>query len=682
MKRILATMLLICIVVSGVVMLSSCEKNEFTSMIPGLNATMDLVEELTHVHKLTLVEQVNPTCDEPGVKAYYTCKGCEVLFGDEKGEMVITSPDLIEKLAHAYDDEYDADCNLCGAVRTAKCRHSNTEALAAKAATCTEAGLTAGEKCLDCGETLIAQKTISALDHQYDNDTDTTCNRTGCGYERCLHVNTEPAGEETDSTCSVQGVTAGLKCSSCGEILEQQQKKPLADHTEVATDAVAPSCIKPGLTAGSKCSVCGETIKAQETVKAVGHVWNGASCTVCGTVKFEAENSTIVTNIDRLGAGMQSGKTPESTNYPSGDGYVYYLSDDGNATLAFTVNASKAGKAVLSFCMGLTKYEYTASKLFTLTVNDNACEYYSSAVFPTYDKAGVIIYFGWYEIEVAEIDLVEGNNTIVLTKNTNGMNFDYIAIRSLDGATIDNANCMADNHAYGDWTVTTAPTYEAAGEIQKICSACSDTQTATIPVVSAENGYTKVSSDAFSSVWEYTHDGEKLSFTVEDVKLSTYEFTIADNDPFDAANGGSVVKGTVEGSQEVGKNTNKYGTFWELNKGATFTLTVNVEKATDIAFVIKVCSTNGYSFDYSKAITSISSNNSSGSANAIIVNSGTVDTVGWYTNTASAIEIATISLAAGTNTITFTMGTETAKTLNIAAIEITSPVEVKLGATK
>ena len=200
MKRILATMLLICIVVSGVVMLSSCEKNEFTSMIPGLNATMDLVEELTHVHKLTLVEQVNPTCDEPGVKAYYTCKGCEVLFGDEKGEIVITSPDLIERLTHAYDDEYDTDCNLCGAVRTAKCRHSNTEILPAKAATCTESGFGAGEKCLDCGETLIAQETIPALDHQYDNDTDTTCNRAGCGYTRCVLTSTEAVGEETDST--------------------------------------------------------------------------------------------------------------------------------------------------------------------------------------------------------------------------------------------------------------------------------------------------------------------------------------------------------------------------------------------------------------------------------------------------------------------------------------------------
>ncbi len=436
MKKTLATILLFCVVLSSVLLFSSCEKNEFTSMIPGLNGTIDLIEELTHKHKIILIEQVEPTCGEAGAKAYYACEGCDVIFADENGEIVITSPDLIDRLAHAYDDDYDADCNLCGEVRQAKCRHSNKEALLGKDATCTEAGLTAGEKCLDCGATITAQETIPALDHQYDNDTDTTCNRTGCGYERCLHANTEPAGEVTESTCSVHGLTAGLKCSDCGEILVAQEKLPLKDHTEVATDAVEAGCITIGLKAGSHCSVCNTPIKVQETVSATGHNWNGLNCTNCGAYKIEAESADIVTDIDRLGAGMQSGKTPADTNYPSGDGYVYYLSDAGSATLTYYVNSDKAGKAVISFRMGLTKYEYTGNMLFTLTVNGQEYDYYASAIFPTYEKAGVIIYFGWYEIEVAEVDLKEGNNTIVLTRNTNGMNFDYITARSTNGATL------------------------------------------------------------------------------------------------------------------------------------------------------------------------------------------------------------------------------------------------------
>lgn len=436
MKKTLANILMLCIVLSSILLLSSCEKNEFTSMIPGLNGTIDLIEELTHKHKIVLIEQVEATCSNAGTKAYYACEGCDMLFADANGEMIISSPDLIEKLAHAYDDDYDAECNLCGNIRTAKCRHSNVESLASKDATCTETGLTAGEKCLDCGATITAQETISALDHQYDNDTDTTCNRTGCDHERCLHRNTEVAGEATESTCSVHGLTAGSKCSDCGEILVAQEKLPLKDHTEVATDAVDAGCITVGHKAGSHCSVCQTTIKTPETISATGHSWNGLNCAKCGAYKVEAESADIVTDIDRLGAGMQSGKTPEDTNYPSGDGYVYYLSDEGNATLTYYVNSDKDGKAVISFRMGLTRFEYTADMLFTLTVNGQKYDYYPSAIFPLYEQAGVIIYFGWYEIEVAEVDLKEGNNTIVLTRNTNGMNFDYITVRSTNGATL------------------------------------------------------------------------------------------------------------------------------------------------------------------------------------------------------------------------------------------------------
>ena len=70
---------------------------------------------------------------------------------------------------------------------------------------------------------------------------------------------------------------------------------------------------------------------------------------------------------------------------------------------------------------------------------------------------------------------------------------------------------------------------------------------------------------------------------------------------------------------------------------------MNAEEATEVSFIVRICSTNGYSFDYAKAITSVTSS-ALGVANSVTVHSGTVDTVGWYTDTASAIEIATISL--------------------------------------
>ena len=44
----------------------------------------------------------------------------------------------------------------------------------------------------------------------------------------------------------------------------------------------AATCTETGLTAGSKCSVCGEVLTAQEVVPALGHKFENGVCTVCG----------------------------------------------------------------------------------------------------------------------------------------------------------------------------------------------------------------------------------------------------------------------------------------------------------------------------------------------------------------------------------------------------------------
>ena len=59
------------------------------------------------------------------------------------------------------------------------CEHTNTVAIGdAKNATCTEDGITAGEKCVNCGYVITEQETIEATGHNY---VDGAC--TGCGAE-------------------------------------------------------------------------------------------------------------------------------------------------------------------------------------------------------------------------------------------------------------------------------------------------------------------------------------------------------------------------------------------------------------------------------------------------------------------------------------------------------------------
>ena len=77
-------------------------------------------------HKMTSFSK-DATCTESGHKSYYQCGNCNKCFEDTEGGIVIDDPDswkseggdgYIPASGHAFDDEYDADCNNgCGYVR-------------------------------------------------------------------------------------------------------------------------------------------------------------------------------------------------------------------------------------------------------------------------------------------------------------------------------------------------------------------------------------------------------------------------------------------------------------------------------------------------------------------------------------------------------------------------------------
>lgn len=63
------------------------------------------------------------------------------------------------------------------------CEHTNKVAIGdAKDPTCTETGLTAGEKCADCGETITEQETIPANGHTYVDGVCSVCRATKTNY--------------------------------------------------------------------------------------------------------------------------------------------------------------------------------------------------------------------------------------------------------------------------------------------------------------------------------------------------------------------------------------------------------------------------------------------------------------------------------------------------------------------
>ena len=126
---------------------------------------MRRVDPLSHTRVLD--EAVEPTCTESGLTAGMHCSECGT---------IIVAQSIVSQLTHQYSSSTDIDCNICGERRVVDCKHTETVAIIGKAATCTATGLTDGEKCKACGETIIAQTIIPVVAHVYDDKYDNTCN--------------------------------------------------------------------------------------------------------------------------------------------------------------------------------------------------------------------------------------------------------------------------------------------------------------------------------------------------------------------------------------------------------------------------------------------------------------------------------------------------------------------------
>ena len=107
---------------------------------------------------LVKIEAVEPTCKDFGSTEAEKCSVCDLFT---------KYPMSIPPKGCKFDDQYDAECNVCGAVRDAACRHSNVKVIPGKPATCLESGLTDGKLCLDCGQMAVEQEYIHNPGHNW-----------------------------------------------------------------------------------------------------------------------------------------------------------------------------------------------------------------------------------------------------------------------------------------------------------------------------------------------------------------------------------------------------------------------------------------------------------------------------------------------------------------------------------
>ena len=233
-------------------------------------------------------------------------------------------------------------CSVCGHEISRvnvvdKAAGHKAEKVAGKAATCTEPGLSDGEKCSVCGKTITEQTETPALGHDWgaweetekatctENGKETrTCQREGCGEtetrvtEKAAHTPAEAVTENAvAATCETDGShDEVVYCSVCGhEISRVNVVDKAAGHKAEKVESKAATCTEPGLSDGEKCSVCGKTITEQTETPALGHDWGEWKVTVKPTYTSTGE---AMRECARCGATEEKELPP----YVHGDDYL------------------------------------------------------------------------------------------------------------------------------------------------------------------------------------------------------------------------------------------------------------------------------------------------------------------------------------------------------------------------
>ena len=273
-----------------------------------------------------------PTEEEAGVRTY-TCTACGATKTEEIPKLdhthtyqkAVTAPTCTEKGYTTYTcacgDTYTAD-------EVAALGH-NEVTDKGYAATCTEEGLTDGKHCDRCNTVLTKQETIPALGHSWDDGEITkepTEEETGiCTYTcgTCGETRTEtiPTLDHqhiyrtviTEPTCTEEGYTT-YTCT-CGDTYTADEVAALG-HNEVTDKGYGPTCTEEGLTDGVHCGRCGEVLTKQEVIPAMGHDFADGVCGGCG-----AEAVAITTQPKTAYAKM--GETAKATVKAEGDGLTY-----------------------------------------------------------------------------------------------------------------------------------------------------------------------------------------------------------------------------------------------------------------------------------------------------------------------------------------------------------------------
>lgn len=180
---------------------------------------------------------VPPTCTSTGLTEGSHCNVC--------GKTLVAQ-EIIPMQQHDFSDTSKRTCVNCDESNPNYIQpHIHKEIIDyGIAATCTKTGLSQGAHC-DCGVILIAQQIVPVIPHDFSNTSLQTCVFCSAPNPNYIYESTHSHTTITtigiSATCTSNGITQGVYCSDCGEILVEQEMIPMMSHD--FSRAEIPTCI-------------------------------------------------------------------------------------------------------------------------------------------------------------------------------------------------------------------------------------------------------------------------------------------------------------------------------------------------------------------------------------------------------------------------------------------------------
>ena len=335
---------------------------------------VELAYDFGHVHDLTKINRVYPTCTTDGKEMRYHCSGCGWSFEDYEAKTKILDENwgVIPARGHwesswvSNGTEHYKFCQRrdCGEIiSSTKGAHTGGTATCMSGAICTVCGLEYGSKASHvwsgnwgysdktghahyctalCGEHSTIQphrpgKEATATEPQVCLD---------CGYiikAAGSHTHTMKTVEASDATCVLDGNKEYYTCTSCGKIFSDAAGKNEITLDAVKTDALGHKASNVWKldeeTHWHLCERCGKVI---EETKA-DHTFAGAEekCSVCGYIKGK-ETVATVTDTEAPEAGNNgTGTSPSESEGVSGKADSVETGEPGDGKVGGNSNLAK-----------------------------------------------------------------------------------------------------------------------------------------------------------------------------------------------------------------------------------------------------------------------------------------------------------------------------------------------------